>query len=67
MSTNRSSWVRRSAELGVLVVAVLLAGCSKTTKSGAETGTGVLTGYELGNPDDFADVRESRPDFQRYE
>ena len=39
----------------------LFAGCSRTTKSGEATGTGLFTGYELGNSQEQAQIRDERP------
>ena len=41
------------------------AGCSRKSVSGEETGTGMLTGYELGHEQDMMEVREERPDYRR--
>ena len=45
----------------VAVVVILVAGgCSQTTKAGEPTNTGVLTGYQLNNSQDFAEGRRDR-------
>ena len=49
--------VRLAVVVAILIVA---GGCSQSTKSGEKTNTGVLTGYELGNEQDFTDGRRDR-------
>ena len=54
--------------LGAAVAAgVVLGGCSQTTKSGEPTNTGLLTGYELGDQQDFADQRKDRLHYREFE
>ena len=55
-----------SVPLGVMLLA-LAAGCSRQTVDGTKTDTGLLTGYELGNAQDQAEERESRPSGYTYE
>ncbi len=50
-----------------LVAALLLGGCARKDVYGESTGTGILTGYELGNERDFQDQRKDRPDYRPYE
>ncbi len=51
----------------MLLLAALLAGCSRASKTGEQTNTGLLTGYEMSNQDDFADMRKERPDYRPFE
>ncbi len=51
----------------LLAGAVLLGGCARTDVYGESTGTGILTGYELGNERDLQDQRKERPDYRPYE
>ncbi len=51
----------------VLVGVAMLCGCSRTTRYGEATGTGLLTGYEIGNEQDKAAVRKDRPGYKRHE
>ena len=54
--------------LGAAVAAgMVLGGCSQTAKSGEPTNTGVLTGYQLGNQQDFADQRKDRLNYREFE
>ncbi len=54
--------------LGAAVAAgMVLGGCSQTAKSGEPTNTGVLTGYELGNQQDFADQRMDRLNYREFD
>ncbi len=54
--------------LGALVAAgAMLGGCSRTSKSGEATNTGLLTGYELGNEQDFADQRKERLNYRDFD
>ncbi len=54
--------------LGAIVAAgAVLGGCSRTSKSGEATNTGLLTGYELGNEQDFADQRKDRLNYRDFE
>ncbi len=54
--------------LGWAVAAwVMLGGCSQTAKSGEPTNTGILTGYELGNQQDFVDQRKDRLNYREFE
>ena len=41
---------RLAATVGILAIGIAAAGCSQSTSSGQKTNTGVLTGYEMGNP-----------------
>ena len=50
-----------------LLVVTTLVGCSRTSVSGKAGNTGLLTGYEMGNPDDYAETRKERPDYQPFE
>jgi len=56
----------------LIAAAALLAiafagGCSKSTKTGEPTNTGVLTGYEMGNERDFEEGRRDRPGYRDFE
>ena len=54
--------------LGAAVAAgMVLGGCSQTANSGEPTNTGVLTGYQLGNQQDFADQRKDRLNYREFE
>ncbi len=54
--------------LGAIIAAgAVLGGCSRTSKSGEATNTGLLTGYELGNQQDFADQRKDRLNYREFE
>ena len=54
--------------LGAVVAAgAVLGGCSRTAKSGEATNTGLLTGYELGDQEDFADQRKDRLTYREFE
>ena len=50
-----------------VLLAAVLAGCSQQTTSGEQTNTGVLTGYEISNPNDIADGRKDRLDYRDFE
>ncbi len=43
----------------LLVAATVVTGCSKSQVP--STGTGTLTGYEIGNQEDFGELRKHRP------
>jgi len=62
---------RRSPALavtGVLLGALLLlAGCARPTKSAEAAQNGFFTGYEIGNEQDRAQLREERPGYRSYE
>ena len=66
-----STTTRRSPALaaaGVLLGALLLlAGCGRTTKSAEAAEAGFFTGYEIGDEQDRAKIREERPGYRRYE
>ena len=64
MSRCRSKLLTAIALLAIVIVA---GGCSQSTKSGQKTNTGVLTGYELGNEQDFADERRDRVGYRDFE
>ncbi len=53
----------------LLILAVILAvtGCSQSTKSGEPTNTGVLTGYELNNQQDFEESRRDRVGYRDFD
>ena len=64
--------MRRRTNVTVIVAAAILlgatlAGCSQSTTSGDRTNTGVLTGYEISNPNDIAESRRDRPDYRDFE
>lgn len=60
---------RRVLVAGLLVslLAVVATGCSRKNVYGEATGTGVLTGYEIGNEQDIQDLRKERPDYVPFE
>ncbi len=49
------------------LLAGILTGCSQQTTSGEQTNTGVLTGYEISNPNDIAEERKDRPGYRDFE
>lgn len=53
--------------VAVVLLAAALAGCSQSTTSGDSTNTGVLTGYEISNPNDIAEGRKDRLDYRDFE
>ena len=53
--------------LVLLAAAVTLTGCSRKGVSGQETDTGFFTGYEMGNEQDQAEVRQERPGYRPHE
>ncbi|MCH7798156.1 MAG: hypothetical protein IID28_06890 [Planctomycetes bacterium] len=55
------------AAAGAVLLAAVLAGCSQQTTSGDPTNTGVLTGYEISNPNDIADGRKDRLGYRDFE
>ena len=55
------------AAVALLAILIIVGGCSQSTKSGEKTNTGVLTGYELGNEQDFADERRDRVGYRDFE
>ena len=63
----RATMTRSLFAVVVLTAAAVLGGCSQTAKSGESTNTGILTGYELGNEQDFVDQRKDRPDYREFE
>ncbi len=50
-----------------VLLAAAFAGCSQSTTSGDPTNTGVLTGYEISNPNDIAEGRKDRLDYRDFE
>ena len=50
-----------------LVAVTVVTGCSQTTKSGERTNTGVLTGYELNNQQDFEESRKDRIGYRDFD
>jgi len=46
--------------VALLAILIVAGSCSQSTQSGQQTNTGVLTGYELGNEQDFTDGRRDR-------
>ncbi len=63
----RATMIRSLSVVAVLAVVALLGGCSQTVKSGEPTNTGILTGYELGNEQDFVDQRKDRLTYREFE
>jgi hypothetical protein len=57
---------RRVVAALVVLLAAVSVGCNKSAKSG-EADTGILTGYELGNQQDFADQRRERPGYRDFD
>ena len=53
--------------VAVLAILIVAGGCSQTTKSGQKTNTGVLTGYELSNQQDFIDGRRDRVGYRDFD
>jgi hypothetical protein len=53
--------------VAVLAAVAVFGGCSQTAKSGEPTNTGILTGYELGNEQDFVDQRKDRLTYREFE
>ena len=58
---------RLPTAVALLAILIVAAGCSKSTKSGQKTNTGVLTGYELGNEQDFTDGRRDRVGYRDFD
>ena len=50
-----------------VLLGAALAGCSQHSLSGDRTNTGVLTGYEISNPDDIAEGRKDRPGYREFD
>jgi len=50
-----------------VLLAAALAGCSQSTTSGDRTNTGVLTGYEISDPNDIAEGRKDRLDYRDFD
>ncbi len=50
-----------------LAILIVAGGCSQSTKSGQKTNTGVLTGYELGNEQDFTEGRKDRVGYRDFD
>ena len=71
LTSTTSTTTRRSPALaaaGVLLGALLLpAGCARSTKSAEAAEDGFFTGFEIGNEQDRAQVREDRPGYRPYE
>ncbi len=55
------------AAIALLTILIVAGGCSQSTKSGQKTNTGVLTGYELGNEQDFVDGRRDRVGYRDFD
>ncbi len=55
------------AAAALLAILIVAAGCSQSTQSGQKTKTGVLTGYELGNDQDFTDGRKDRIGYRDFD
>ena len=53
------------AAIAVVVAATMSIGGCKG--GGEQTKTGPVTGFELGNQQDFADQRKERPDYRPFE
>jgi hypothetical protein len=53
--------------LALLLAAAALTGCSRKGTSGQRTDTGFFTGYEMGNEQDQAEIRQDRPDYRPFE
>ncbi len=53
--------------IALLAIVIVAGGCSQSTKSGQKTNTGVLTGYELGNEQDFTDGRKDRIGYRDFD
>ena len=55
------------AAVALLAILIVAGGCSQSTQSGQKTNTGVLTGYELGNQQDFTDGRRDRVGYRDFD
>ncbi len=55
------------AAVALLAILIVAGGCSQSTKSGQKTNTGVLTGYDLGNQQDFTDGRRDRVGYRDFD
>ena len=55
------------AAVALLAILIVVGGCSQSTKSGQKTNTGVLTGYELGNEEDFTVGRRDRVGYRDFD
>ncbi len=53
--------------LALLLAAATLTGCSRKGTSGQKTDTGFFTGYEIGNEQDQAEIRQERPGYRPHE
>ena len=53
--------------LALILAAAMLTGCSRKGVSGQQTDTGFFTGYEIGNEQDQAEIRQDRPDYRPFE
>ncbi len=53
--------------LALLLAAATLIGCSRKGTSGQKTDTGFFTGYEIGNEQDQAEIRQERPGYRPHE
>jgi hypothetical protein len=56
----------RIAAVLVLLAAAAVTGC-RSEASGDAAGTGMLTGYEVGNQQDYSDTRQERPDYRPFD
>ncbi len=55
------------AVVALLAILIVVGSCSQSTQSGQQTNTGVLTGYELGNEQDFTDGRKDRVGYRDFD
>ncbi len=46
---------------------LLLGGCGRAMRSAEAAETAFFTGYEIGDEQDRAKIREARPGYRRYE
>ena len=55
------------AAVALLAILIIVGSCSQSTKAGQKTNTGVLTGYELGNEEDFTVGRRDRVGYRDFD
>ncbi len=55
------------AAVALLAILIVAGGCSQSTQSGQKTNTGVLTGYEMGNEQDFTEGRKDRVGYRDFD